>query len=573
MADVTPIEEIPTREAIAKKEIGVTTISTKLAFVLSGFFLLTITMVPLAQFAFEAATGRQQQSAFGLFPVVPQAWAALQEQAPTGLLNGVFSANGVMLRGIGSFEDELEETFFGAQKFLPVMQALYLRWLGLGNEKVYPGIDGWLFYRPDVDYVTGPGFLLPRVLTARMRSGDSTVGEAVKPNPLPAILAFHRELAARGIRLIVMPTPLKPSIEPEMLSARYQGFNGPALRNASFAGWAESLRAEGVEIFDPAEALINYRIKNSRSAYLQTDTHWTPSAMEHVAEALARQLQTADTPEAAWSRARTEIEGVGDIAKMLKLPEWANLFPPQKVTTERVLDYEGQPVAFNSSSDVLLLGDSFSNIFSLDALGWGSGAGLGEQLGYELGRPVDAILRNDAGSYATREILVREMARGTDRLAGKRVVVWQFAERELSQGDWKILPLPQVTSAPTESPLESAFLDLPPGSNPVKVTGRVVAVSPVPRPGTVPYRDHVMTVHLTDLQGEGIAAESQAVVYLFGMQDNVLTSAASWRAGDQVELSLRAWDDVSADNERFNRSELDSPELQLETPTWGELSK
>ena len=34
-------------------------------------------------------------------------------------------------------------------------------WLGAGNERVYPGRDGWLFYRPDVEYVTGRGFLDP----------------------------------------------------------------------------------------------------------------------------------------------------------------------------------------------------------------------------------------------------------------------------------------------------------------------------------------------------------------------------------------------------------------------------
>ena len=37
-------------------------------------------------------------------------------------------------------------------------------WLGAGNERVYPGRDGWLFYRPDVEYLTGPGFLDPAVM-------------------------------------------------------------------------------------------------------------------------------------------------------------------------------------------------------------------------------------------------------------------------------------------------------------------------------------------------------------------------------------------------------------------------
>ena len=54
---------------------------------------------------------------------------------------------------------------------------------------------------------------------------------------------------------------------------------------------------------------------------------------------------------------------------------------------------------------------------------------------------MDALRRNDAGAYATREMLAREIAGGCDRLAGKKVVIWQFAARELAQGDWKLIDL------------------------------------------------------------------------------------------------------------------------------------
>ena len=38
---------------------------------------------------------------------------------------------------------------------------------------------------------------------------------------------------------------------------------------------------------------------------------------------------------------------------------------------------------------------------------------------------------------------------GQDRLANKRVVIWEFASRELSVGDWKPLefPIPPATEA------------------------------------------------------------------------------------------------------------------------------
>ena len=36
-----------------------------------------------------------------------------------------------------------------------------------------------------------------------------------RPDPRPAILDFQRQLAERGIRLVLMPTPVKPMIHPE----------------------------------------------------------------------------------------------------------------------------------------------------------------------------------------------------------------------------------------------------------------------------------------------------------------------------------------------------------------------
>ena len=66
---------------------------------------------------------------------------------------------------------------------------------------------------------------------------------------------------------------------------------------------------------------------------------------------------------------------------------------------------------------------------------------LAEQLAVSLRRPVDKIAVNAGGAYGARERLVSELAAGHDRLAGKKIVIWQFAQRELAVGDWKLLPL------------------------------------------------------------------------------------------------------------------------------------
>jgi alginate O-acetyltransferase complex protein AlgJ len=172
--------------------------------------------------------------------------------------------------------------------------------------------------------------------------------------------------------------------------------------------------------------------------------------MQAVAEALALEIggthsvasvaDPAATTERGppFSVTTTNITQLGDIGKMLELPAGQTLIRPETVTIERVT------LPAPTAADVLLLGDSFANIYSLAGMGWGDQAGLAEQLSRALGRPVDRIIRNDAGSHATRELLRNEPG----RLAGKRMVVWQFAERELAFGDWKRIELPAPIAPP-----------------------------------------------------------------------------------------------------------------------------
>ena len=103
---------------------------------------------------------------------------------------------------------------------------------------------------------------------------------------------------------------------------------------------------------------------------------------------------------------RSEMTQLGDLAVMLDLPVKQRIFPPEKVSIRKVFEKHGEePWKSQKTADVLVLGDSFSNIYSLEAMGWGEGAGFVEQLSYALQRPLDRITRNDNGSYATREFL------------------------------------------------------------------------------------------------------------------------------------------------------------------------
>jgi alginate O-acetyltransferase complex protein AlgJ len=157
------------------------------------------------------------------------------------------------------------------------------------------------------------------------------------------------------------------------------------------------------------------------------------------------------------------------------------------------------------------------------------------------------------------------MARGRDRLAGKRVVIWEVAARELAFGDWRLVDL-SLGRAP-----QHRFF-VPDRGTEVAVTGTIEAVSAVPRPGRAPYKHHIMAIHLTDLRGMTRGNETpEALVYLWSMRGNVLTPAAQFRPGEEVTLRLRPWSDVANQYEAINRSDLDDEDVNIQEPCWGEL--
>ena len=93
------------------------------------------------------------------------------------------------------FERGLEQESRLGRALRPPAQLLMTRWLGGGNERVYPGRDRWAFYRPDVEYVTGPGFLDPAHQKRRIASAPEWTAPP-QPDPRPALLQFKRDLDA-----------------------------------------------------------------------------------------------------------------------------------------------------------------------------------------------------------------------------------------------------------------------------------------------------------------------------------------------------------------------------------------
>lgn len=586
------------REAQADLEIGQTAISPRMSGLLCTLFCATIVVVPLAQAAIDGlrpanGDGPRRLRVLEIFRTLPSVHTAWADAHGTAL-DKVFAANAQLRSSTHQYETTLEDDGWLTELCLGPTQSVLTGWLGAGNEQVYPGRSGWLYYRPDVDYLTGPGFLEDRALARfRKRGGDPRPlpnaasdriaggadvsrqkpgGVTRNPDPRPAILSFHRQLASRGIRLIVLPVPVKPLVEPTAL-LRGGRTVVQDLQNASYAQLIQELEQAGVEVCDITQQLSRSRLAD-RPQYLATDTHWTPAAIEEAAAALRMQIDRSMPggpahPPDAYPTATQLVRNLGDTAALLRLPAHSQLFAPESVQIVQVLSPDGKLWQPDKSASILLLGDSFTNIYSQVELGWGTSAGLAEQLSRQLKRPIDRLAQNDNGAFATRLALSQDLARGRDRLAGKKIVIWEFSMRELSSGDWRVVP--PGPGAPVSRPDSQAA-----SADSILVQGTIAGAGQMPVPGTVPYRDGLIALHLVDVSISGLPSpDREMTVYTWGMRDNRLTSEARLPRGAKVQFRLTLWNTAEGRYGRIARAELDDPDFTLvDLPVyWGERVK
>lgn len=422
-----PEPEIESREAQAMREAGHTNIRPALARTVTGVFVALLVTVAALEIGRDARHCAESP------------WPALID-APrlagrTLAASGFFAANRQLHAAMEDFDDALAERSLVGKAARADIQWLLTAKLNAGNQQVIRGRKGWLYFRPAVDHLTGQGFLDPRVLARKPAKSAA--------DPLLAIRDFAAQLAERGIGLVVVPTPVKAAIHPEGLAA--VGDDLPLLENPSSTHFLVRLRELEIPAYSPAERLRQLRRQKPDALFLRTDTHWTPPAMEATAEGLAaylaRHVALPDGRGATHARGASWVRGRGDLAALLRLPARRAVFAEELTRSQPVVDADGQPWVADPEADILLMGDSFTNIYSQAELGFGAGAGLAEQLSYYLGRKVDKLALNAGGPTAVRTRLAEELAAGNDRLAGKRLVVWQFSERELSSGDWSLVDL------------------------------------------------------------------------------------------------------------------------------------
>jgi len=416
-------QETP-RERQALEQLGVTTFSRGVRQTLAGMFIVVIVAIPLFEtvqdvrknLATREQLRRQGVSVSempGRRPRVADVLAYLPVPPPEELR---------------ALENDLLLNSAAGRFLRPWAQSVLSRTLGVGNPSVVVGRQGWLHYIDGVEYVTGRGFLEADHLAwaqEQDRFGD----------PRPAILQLHRELEAMDVALVVLPIPDKAVIVPGSLARGLEGTFG--LQNRSWNTFAGELRRAGVRLLDITAAMSQAEAGGSEQ-FLRTDTHWSAAGIDTAAEATVEFISGTLGVERGPSRYQREIRTgtlTGDLIGLLGLPDaQAKQLANETIVSHPVVDASGERWQPDPNSDILLIGDSFAEFHSND------NAGLAEQISYFLQQPLDRRASFTPRRFDGREALGRSLAEVRRSARRYRVIIWEFAIRKLSVGDWPLLP-------------------------------------------------------------------------------------------------------------------------------------
>ena len=353
--------------------------------------------------------------------------------------------------------------------------------------------DRWLFYRQDVEFLVQPSPL--------------DVRSAKLDNPVKAIERFRDQLKAKGVELLVVVTPGKPSIYPERLTgrdSRVAGASGAendaAVGNDAGLESAVGLQSHGKKILDSLTRagfntvdlytpLLAAKSRDSVEGplYLNDDTHWTPRGAELAADVIAKKVREMVAAGIVKFRGRDEVryiaadsaaDRMGDVGEMSGLNKF-NVFKMQQVTghvvsqqnikerTEKLpvdstcvdaaksackkndscftaqsalcerdtVLYDTTVTPFKDDfrkSEILILGDSFSRIYQTDSP---VNAGWIAHFAKNMNARVASIVSDGGASTLVRE----KLARKASVLKGKKLLIWEFVERDLRFGaeGWK----------------------------------------------------------------------------------------------------------------------------------------
>lgn len=262
---------------------------------------------------------------------------------------------------------------------------------------------------------------------------------ANQTDPLPGILEFHGLLAARGIRLLVVPVPAKASIYPETLVTGFQAGEVTPL-----APYLQRLTEAGVEVLDLEPIFLQTRAaRPDQLLYCRQDAHFSPASAEIIPALIARQIPFEETSALGYY-ALGEPVVLTFTGDQITGSEWEGSVAPETQPLRQVSRGGVVGVAPDPASPVLLLGDSHTLVFheGAEAGMHCSGAGVLDHLAIRYGFAPDLVGVRGSGLVQARKQLFYKASATPGYWDGKKLVIWLFSAREFTQSTDKPMAIP-----------------------------------------------------------------------------------------------------------------------------------
>lgn len=297
---------------------------------------------------------------------------------------------------------------------------------------VVAGKDGWLFLQEELEHLSSSAFFGPEVLK---------VSKAAKPefaDPLPAIVDFHAQLKEHGIELIFAPIPPKALIYSDKLPADFTAEMVSEL-DRPYKELYGKLAEQGVQVLDLIPIFRAAREKEQ--VYCKTDTHYSGKGLAVVANEFSRAIKERDWYAALskkeYTKEERKVEIQGDLALMQK-SDVKEAVPLQFISDTA----SGKRTVSDPDSQVMLLGDSHTLVFSVGGDLHTTGAGLFDQLSADLGFAVDLLGVRGSGATPSRIKLYQRSRKDPAFLNKKKIIIWCLSARELTgSGGWRKIPV------------------------------------------------------------------------------------------------------------------------------------
>ncbi len=453
-----------------------------------------------------------------------------------------------------SFEKNLETALFAETPRKLTQSTLSLSPLKEGNRNVRIGKDGWFFLDDAIESLTGQGPFHDGPFPFH-KDGNS---------PVDAIKRFADQLDNFGARLILVSIPSKAMIYPEKIN---HNIKGPISHPDAQRLVSELNSLPNLDVLDLTRSLFN--LKKDKKVFLKQDTHWTPEAMEEAAKIIANHIKSMDINIDKVNLNPKQKEGrkaYGDLVEKINI--WDGAFNQESVIAK--------PIKGNTrdrNSEIILLGDSFTNIYSSnEGLGWGNNAGLPEHIASNVGTPIDVISINGGGATEVRKKLAQRRGSSED-MKNKKVVIWAITCRDLflSQEQCIDRNISWENVSFDKRPLEKK-----PTNNKITIRAKLIEKPKIPDPKQTTYKDLLYGADyeiIETISGQVPEEGKKIAVVNWAFKNRVLLPSANYEIGSVRNLQLMPFEEMKDLQTLEQMYEGDNFDLFWESPKTSEKTQ